>query len=268
MDVLKSFVDIAAKLEVDGVFFDQLGLSFNKCWDKSHGHPVPYISNNYDKVMALKELKAYVRSKNPGMSFGIEWVSDMCAPHIDYTHSVPLNGNLPSEDPDTKMISTNFFPEIYRYTFPEAIISDREIRDDTDIERRVNLCLLRGMVSDVEIYRCRATIAETPHYSEYLGKANKIREKYASLLLAGRYKDKIGFENSNPEIEARLFENDERAVVIMSQSHLPAAETEITVPGCEFLKSDGIGEMEVSGSGEKAKATLSKNALAVLIYKK
>ena len=266
MAMLKSYVDIAVKLEVDGVFFDQLGFSVNRCWDKSHGHPVPYLSNNYDKIMVLKELREYVKSKNPKMSFGIELETDICVPFIDYTHSTIFMGNVPSEDKNARMLSTSFFPEIYKYTFPEAIISDRAIRDDLDIERRVNLCLLRGMVSDVEIYRCRATIAETPHYQEYLGKVNKLRDRYSDLLLEGTYRDTSGFTNSNPEVEARMFVNDKKAAVVLSQSHLDRAEIEIRVPGYRFQEASGTGKNDVRGDGENAEVYLEKNSLVVLVF--
>ncbi|MDD3545168.1 MAG: hypothetical protein PHG96_07410, partial [Kiritimatiellae bacterium] len=47
--------------------------------------------------------------------------------------------------------------------FSVANLSDREIRDDRpDVAWRVNHNLLIGLRADVEIYRCRGLIDETP----------------------------------------------------------------------------------------------------------
>ena len=64
---------------------------------------------------------------------------------------------------------------------------NRRIRDDNDIERRVNLTLLKGLRNDIEIYRCRGLIDETPVYQAYLARVNAVKERYSDLLLEGRF---------------------------------------------------------------------------------
>lgn len=90
----------------------------------------------------VKQLRAYVKSRNPEMSFGIEWFNDVTGFHADYIHNIFDSGN------------PFHCPEFVRYLFPELVTTDRCIRDDRDIERRVNLAIRLGLRSDVEIYRC------------------------------------------------------------------------------------------------------------------
>ena len=49
--------------------------------------------------------------------------------------------------------------------------------DSGDVERLVNHALLLGMFSDVEIFRCRKTVASAPKYAAWLKEANGLRER-------------------------------------------------------------------------------------------
>ncbi len=160
------------------------------------------------------------------------------------------------------------FVEWFRYTFPEMIVSDREIRDDTDIERRVNHTLLLGLRSDAEIYSCRGTLRDAPNYGAYLAKANTVRAKYVDFILKGTYHDTEGLEISNSEIEARSFQSGERLAVVLTQSHLDQAATELAVPGYHLVESGGLGEPTVKAFPGGLRVTLKRHALAVVVFKR
>lgn len=160
------------------------------------------------------------------------------------------------------------FVEWFRYAFPEVIVSDREIRDDSDVERRVNHALLLGLRSDVEIYRCRGTIADAPAYRAYLTRADALRDQYADLLLAGRYCDTDHFRGSNGEIEGRSFVRGNRMAVVVTQSHLARAATDLTVPGYRLAEHGGLGEYSVKASPGGAAVDLGRHALAVAVFVK
>ncbi len=146
-------------------------------------------------------------------------------------------------------------------------MSDREVRDDNDIPRRVNNTVLKGLVNDIEIYRCRGLIDETPVYQAYLKKVNDIRDKYADLLLAGTYRDTQGFTSTNREIEARAFVNgDSMAIVATRVSAGEPEETVIDVPGYKFRESSVLGNAQVKSDGTRA--TFGQNDLAVLVFDK
>jgi len=264
--VLKGYVDRALSMGVDGIFFDQLGIGSQVCWDPSHGHKVPCIDMMRYKSDMLKKIRAYIREKAPNASFGVENVGDATSMNVDYVHTcwfdykMIRNGNAKPE--------FSFVP-LFRYAFPQVPVSDREIRDDTDIERRMNACLMWGLFSDVEIYRCRATIDEAPHYKAYLKKINSLRDKYRPLIMRGMYRDRDLAKVSNDKLYYSTFENDAEIAVVVTNLWKPEAETAtVSVEGAQFHCADGIGGYSVSAKEGDPKVKLGKNDLAVLIFKK
>ncbi len=271
LDLLKSLVDQAIDYGCKGVFFDQLGQRETPCWDASHGHPVPYFTQAAGKRAALDELRHYANEKAPGMAFGLEIFTDTTAQYADFIHAVYLQ-TLFAQNPDweQKQEKPRYtgFVDWMRYTFPEVSISDRDIRDDTDIERRVNWAFQRGLLHDVEIYRCRRTIATTPHYQTYLGKVNALRERFADLLQGGRYTDTEGFVIDSTAIEARAFTAADRMAIVVCQSHLPEASAELRVPGFQFTDSGHVGAVCLVAHPGHVVIRLKKHGLAVMVFKK
>jgi hypothetical protein len=219
------------------------------------------------KAEIIRRLREYLRSRNPEAALGIEILSDVTAQHADYVHGfqggcfVPPGRERPGMKPEPRG-----FLDWFRYTFPEVILTDREIRDDTDIERRVNHAVLKGLRTDVEIYRCRRTIRETPHYAEYLARVNRLRQKHAELLLEGRYVDTDGLDWDNPEIEARAFINGARAAVVLCQSHRDSLSTELRLAGGSLLEYSEIGDVHVTQKQDSIALRLSRHSLAVLVF--
>jgi len=265
---LKKQIDKALDLGVDGIFFDQLGWTSRPCCDPTHGHRVPFHTVMAAKGEMLREMRAYLKAKAPEVSFGIEWISDVTACHVDFIHNI--TGATDVYNPDWKAKGEKpdlmFFPEWTRYIFPEIITTDRDIRDDTDIERRVNMAVLRGYRSDVEIYRCRATIDATPHYKEYLTRVDQLRDRQRDLILNGAYIDTDGFTLDNPELFAAAFRSGNRLAVVVTQSHLEEAETVLRVPGYRYTEYDGLNQVTITGSGDTAKLKLGRHGLAVVIF--
>ena len=267
LDVLKQIADTAAELGCDGVFYDQLGACSNICCDPSHGHRVPFTDSTRARSEMIRELRKYVKKRYPAMSFGIELISDLSARYADYVHNLiggtsPLNPDWEQKQ-EKPQIAVNV--EWFRYTFPEIILSDREIRDDTDIERRVNRVLLNNLISDVEIYRCKKTIAETPHYQEYLGKANRFRSRFAHLLDGAVFRSTLLHRLDNPEIDSSGYlAPDGATVVIATQSHKPELSASIEVPGKKRTEQGFLGDGTISADGT---LILKKHALAILVFR-
>jgi len=233
-----------------------LGINEAPCTDPRHGHVVPLVSPDRARAQYLEEIRRHVKSQNAQRAFGTEILCDAVAMHADFLHGL-TGGSQPFG-----------FLEWFRYTFPEVVFSDREIRDDNDIERRVNLNLLRGLRSDVELYRCRGTIADAPHYREYLGKANRLRLKYGDLFLEGKYCDTDHFTKSAGPVDARSFVRDNRLAVIATQSQQPEATAKIQVPGYRYVAGDGLGGYRLAPTGDTLVVTLPRYAVAVAIYEK
>ncbi len=273
LDKMKEVVDLAIEYGCKGVFFDQLGMNEFPCFDPTHGHEVPFMHISRKKAELVRELRDYARSKAPKLGIGIECLTDLSASYCDFIHSFPgfAEASNDWEGKSEKPVLTCFI-DWFRYCFPEIIMTDREIRDDTDVERRVNHALLKGLRSDVEIYRCRRTIAETPNYSAYLAKANVLRDKYAELILNGKYLDTTGFNCDNSEVEGRAFVAGNKCAVVLTQSHLAQTKAVVSVADSIFREWGMLGEVLVEnsrpgpGNGTSVEVTLPRHGLAVLVF--
>ncbi len=244
----------------DAVFYDQLGYGEiqNSHWDLSREYPVPNIRLIYDKGQALKLIREHIKKLDPTEQFtvGTERLTDYTAQYCDYIHMYPETAG-----PD-------FYQNFFRYTFPEIILTDRGLRDDTDVERRVNQTVLIGTRNDIEIYRCRDLIDDTPIYQAYLAEVNKIKVKYADELLRGRFNDCLGFELSNKEVTGTSFLSENRMAVVLTNALKEATtlKTKVNVPGYEFVEAEVTGNAKVAANGKSV--TLGQHDLAVLLFKK
>ena len=266
IDEMKKKIDRVAAMGADGVFFDQLGF-VEICWDETHGHSVPSMELMADKVAMIKELRDYAKSKNPNMSFGIEVTSDATFQHVDFVHSVWVYTE--NEYTDSDGVPRTMFSPVVKYAFPELRSSDREIRDDLDAPRRVNLAVLRGWQSDVEIYRCRATIDDAPNYKAHLAKVNNLREKYKDLLLNGVFRDTDLAKASTKHVLYSVFTSGDKLALVAAQDHVEGGlDVEFTVEGYKFVESDSVYGTRPKAKGSRAKIRLPKNELAVMIFQK
>jgi hypothetical protein len=268
---LKKMADQAIAYGAKSVFYDQMGSGEQPHWDLSKEFPIPTMKTIGVKAKVLGELHDYINQKGPNLAIGIELLSDVTAMQVDYVHS--RYGATEVLNPDweakgEKPRSTNFI-DWFRYTFPEIILSDRDIRDDTDIERRVNHTVLKGLRNDVEIYRCRALIDETPHYQEYLTKINQLKDRFKDLLLLGKYLDTEGIQHSNTEIDARRFDHGNKMAIVLTQSHLSSATTTLAIPqGYHYDVFGSVGEVTVKPNSIDLQITIPKHGLCVLVFTK
>ena len=255
--VLFALQDRAYGLGAQATFFDQLGYIEQEStnWDTSREFPVPDTHGILKRAQCLKLLRDRYAAKDPDFALGAEGSVDALAQYCDFTHGYPAN------DGPERFI--NFF----RYTFPELIFTDRGQRDDEGVEYHVNYTLLDGQRNDIEIYRCRDIISDTPKYQAYLGQANWIKAAYGNCLMAGRYMDVLGFSNSNEDVDARAFvsaDGNEMVIVAANQWKDACVTTAIEVPGYSYADSMTLGDAKVGAWGRKL--SLKRYGLAALRY--
>jgi hypothetical protein len=263
--------DQTIRLGANSVFYDQLGGGDQSSWDLSKEFPIPNLRTIHDKASILNEIHNYIDTKDKNLALGIEILTDYTANQVDYVHA--RYGATEVLNPDWELNGekprTTNFVDWFRYTFPEIILSDRDIRDDTDIERRVNHTVLKGLRNDVEIYRCRALIDETPHYQDYLTQINQLKDKFKDLLLMGTYLDTEGINHTNGDIEARRFQNGNKMAIVLTQSHLASARTVLNIPqGYDFVEFGKVGLVDVATNNNVVEVNIKKHGLVTIVFKK
>ncbi|OQA83695.1 MAG: hypothetical protein BWY31_02782 [Lentisphaerae bacterium ADurb.Bin242] len=267
LDVLKKHVDFAVAVGADSIFFDQIGLASYPCCDPAHGHEVPFIGLMNEKRRMLKELYEYAKSRNPNMGLGIECTNDVMASYTDFYHICGNVAQVWNSDWKDRGTAPQFLSDAYlnRAAFPETIISTRNLRDDNDVELHVNRMILLGSRSDVEIYRCRSSIAATPKYQHYLGLANTLREKYKDVLFDGKFSGIQFHSVDHPQIQSNAFVLDDKLAVILAQNTKETLTAKLNVPGYKFLEfSSARSDVRFNGRH----TTMPPDSLAVILYRK
>lgn len=160
----------------DGTFFDQLGINFYFCFDERHDHGARI---DLDPELRLRTAEKMRGMLAKGQYFGTEWAIDRFAGIMDFIHGCGFGQSF-SEDA---------YPAVFRYTFPETIVSNRFLHDEREgWKRHLNYAFLHGLIFDVSIYRGRAPSLEiVPVYAAYLGTLTALRRRYIDFFTRGRY---------------------------------------------------------------------------------
>lgn len=205
LEAAKYCLDLGA----DGVLYDLGGLPAYFCYDKNHGHKKP--SHSFaDKDKRFKTLHDFVRSYGDDKAIMMEHNIDIFAQHMDV-----------SQGSSTKP-KDNHMLELYRYTFPEYIMTNRECgQDEEDYRFLANHSFLYGLRFDMTIYRCCGTLSDIPNYAAYIAELNELRAKYSKYLLTGCFIDTEGFNLDNPDIKAKAYRaaDGDLAVVLWNSSN-------------------------------------------------
>lgn len=83
----------------------------------------------------------------------------------------------------------------------------------------------------------------------------------------GTFRDVLGFDNSNNEVQAKGFWGKDKMVVVATNEFDKATlSTKISVPGYRYVESSTLGNGEVAKNGKKVK--LGQYDVAVLLFEK
>jgi hypothetical protein len=226
-----SSADLCLDLGSDGVLYDLGGLPAYFCFDKSHGHGKPSHSMER-KAERFKELHDHIHGRNEEAIIMMEHTVDVFNQHIDIVQATNhLDGK-------------NEMAEMYRYTFPELIETNREMgQDECGYKKNCGLTFLYGLRFDMTIYRCCGTLEDIPHYAEYLTRINRIRQEHRKTLLEGRFVDEEGFSIDDREVRAKGYQggNGSFAVTLWNPTK---EEKQVTVTFADGKKKKCVVEAE------------------------
>lgn len=226
-------------LGADGVLFDLGGHPAYFCYDKRHGHKKPSQAFA-NKDLKYKELHEYIRSRGDDKIIMMEDNVDIFAQHMDIAQGT------------TTRPKPEFLLDMYRYTFPECIMTNRECGEDEDnYKTYANHSFVYGLRFDMTIHRCCGSLSDIPNYADYLRYINQVRETYADYLLKGRFVDNEGFTVNAEEktvIAKGYRTEDGRLAVAYWNTAGETVEAEFTKDGLSrriAIEANQIGVLEL-----------------------
>lgn len=259
-----------ASLGADGALYDQIGgMPPYICFDESHphdgGNPARALTGGQSKL--VESLQRGAKELSPEFIFMSEHITDLYSAHLDAVHGI---GNMPGGRGDRKFhvgddtTQTTLCPEVFRYCFPDAIITLRNANPFID-RRAVNYAFVYNFPLEMELrYRQDKLDILADKFAErreWAFRVSALRKKYAKLIPYGRFADERGIVNGNDLLFAKSYElSDGRLAVTLWNDSDAALTPELKAPGRELVSFETVDSL--SGSLSE----LAPNSVAVAIY--
>ena len=254
----------AQDLGADGFIYDQFGIGGpGFCYNQSHGHGKPNEAWAECRFQLTKRLTEALRARKPDFVVMTEWVIDGLMEDFPYFHGCG-NGFYPFvPTPQQKN-----FPELFLYTFPELVATQRNpnpmstrnstnhaclygIRHETESRYVADVKYLGGTLPVPEDYAdCNSPpkvreVCSTPlePAAKYMRDVIAMRDRFGDFFKRGRFIDIEGFCFRGTDSVARGFlANDGRlGVVVWNHSEKPQNVT-ISAAGRKLLGVFAPGE--------------------------
>lgn len=167
---------IKLSLGADGVFYDQLPVTSQLCFCEKHEHG---LRTDLDAEYRLGNIRAAKAVLPKDHAIGSETAVDRFTSLLHYIHG--CFGSM-GYSPDA-------FPDMFRQTFPEPVISNREIYDaKPGFKKHWNYAFVTGLIFDVSTNRGRSfDMSGYPESAEYIKKLLCLKEKYHRFFYGGKY---------------------------------------------------------------------------------
>ena len=173
-----------------GVLYDLGGLEPFFCYARNHTHKKPSQANE-SKARLFAELRRVVRSYGEDKVILMEHNVDIYGMSMDVAQGHATHPERRFMDPSSyknpdawKQDST--LREMYRYTFPELVMTNRECGEDENHYRAyAGYSFLLGLRFDMTIWRCCGSLKDIPNYAAYLKQLNAVSTEYAEFVQRG-----------------------------------------------------------------------------------
>jgi hypothetical protein len=206
---------MARKYGVNGLMYDQIGgRPPYICFDKEHPHAKPSLANGPGKIQNMKRLRELIKSRDPEFAFLMELNVDIYSGVGDITQPVQY-GFTPGPES---------FGEMFKYTFPDRIITNRTGGGDRKAAFGHGFSLqwrVDGMMRDTT----DSVIAP------YLTRLNQLRTQFADLLLEGTFVDDEGFTSDNAQVSAHAYLAGNRMAVTLWNPDTTPERLHVAAPG-------------------------------------
>ena len=216
---MKAVAKVCLDAGADGVLYDLGGKQPYLCYAKDHGHQKPTQAHAC-KADRFADLRRFVKSFGDDKIIVMEHNVDIYGQSMDLVHSsnsVPDPRLLnPKTAADTEKAKNDFkMLEVYRYAFPELVLTNRECGEDEDhYLAMAGYSFVLGLRFDMTIHRCCGSLSDIPHYAAYLKEITGLYNEYADYILRGRFVDTDGFACSDPAVIAKGYEAKDGSMAV------------------------------------------------------
>ena len=165
-------------LGADCVFADCYGFCpYQPCFNREHEH-----GNRVDAEWTYHRKffsDALTYCDEVDKVLGTEGVTDIAGAYCQFLH-----GNI---NADFK-IRSNAYPQLFCYTFPEIIHTERNIySSEGEFDRQLKNALTMGMRLDAQLWVCRADISRDPKYAQAVGWYTARLNEWGDFFYDGRF---------------------------------------------------------------------------------
>ena len=202
---MKDAARVCLKAGADGVLYDLGGKPPFFCYSKEHGHDKP--TDAYAcKADRFADLRRFVKTYGEDKIILMEHNVDIFGQSMDVVQSSNTTpdprlikpasaANWEAAKDDFKML------EVYRYTFPELVLTNRECgEDENHYLANIGYSFVLGLRFDMTIFRCCGSLSDIPNYAAYLREITALYSEYADYILRGRFVDTDGFTWNDPAV--------------------------------------------------------------------
>ena len=162
----------------DCIFMDCYGFCpYQPCFNDRHDH-----GNRIDEAW-ISHRKIFQDamdfSYSTGKVLGTEGVTDIAAVYCQLLH-----GNIQAD----YKVKSDQFPQLFRYTFPEAITTERGfLSSKGNYKRQVKCALVMGERYDAQLWTCRRGMYADPEYAEPMGWCASKLDEWGDYFYDGRF---------------------------------------------------------------------------------
>ncbi len=189
----------ALDLGADCVYLDRLaGYPGYLCYDESHPHTRPGESYA-DRVKLGLACRELAQQKNPEVAMASEYINDAGLQPFDFTIPFGFGVHFGGKN----------FGEMFRYTFPEYIITTQYLNGPE--YERLRFALVMGFRFFFAVKWQHEPISSLPaEFRVYAKSLIDLLQANADPFLTGKFVDTEGISNDNPALFAKTYKSENK----------------------------------------------------------
>lgn len=266
----------------NGFLYDQIGGMYPyPCFDDRHPHKEnrPSLSFVPGRVRVLDRIQKTTKEINPDLAFFTEHITDIYSGYADMLHGMytapdPEGSRHPDECEKDRLHHRSRqlnYPELFRYTFPDTIVTIRNGRPYIN-RRFLNYAFIFGLRLEMELrYLDDQKAIRSDRYPKQREQASLLtafRKRYWDILGTGCFLDEQQLICDNPAITAKVFMKDKSTLAVALWNDTADEQTvKVDISGYKWVKTDRPG----SGTSEKNslpnRVSLAAQEIALMLFK-